>query len=615
MSTCHGSVLIKDIDQDSKKLVLVGNPNVGKSVFFNSLTGLYVDVSNFPGTTVDISMGKYKEYTVIDTPGVYGVSSFNDEERVARDVIISADIVLNIVDAVHLERDLFLTQQLIDMGKNIVVALNMMDEAKANGISIDVQRLSDLLGVPVIPTVALKNQGLEEVKKQISFARQGKKIKDIDGLLLQYKDKVKLEAEALLVLEDDPNVLSRNSLPETGMREFIYKKRREKVDDIISQVVRDTTEGASFKTMLGRYMLRPLTGIPMLLITLWVMFEFIGVFVAQTVVGITEETIMLGMYQPFIASLIDKIVPEQSFLGQILIGEFGLLTMTPVYVLGLLLPLVVGFYFLLSILEDSGYLPRIAALVDRVLTGVGLNGRAIIPIILGFGCITMATITTRLLGTRRERIIATVLLGLTIPCSAQLGVIAGLIAPLGMKYLLIYIVTILGVFALSGAVLNKVLPGESSDLLIDLPPLRIPSVRNVLKKTYTKSKMFIFEATPLFALGALLISIMQVTGFLEWLQEVISPLTVGWLKLPKEAATAFIMGIVRRDFGAAGLSNLPMTPAQVLVSLVTITLFVPCIASIMVIFKERTKTEAAFIWVGSLIVAFAVGGVLGQIMI
>jgi ferrous iron transport protein B len=615
MSTCHGSVLIKDIDQDSKKLVLVGNPNVGKSVFFNSLTGLYVDVSNFPGTTVDISMGKYKEYTVIDTPGVYGVSSFNDEERVARDVIISADIVLNIVDAVHLERDLFLTQQLIDMGKNIVVALNMMDEAKANGINIDVQRLSDLLGVPVIPTVALKNQGLEEVKKQISFARQGKKIKDIDSLLLQYKDKVKMEAETLLILEDDPNVLSRNSLPETGMREFIYKKRREKVDDIISQVVRDTTKGASFKTMLGRYMLRPLTGIPMLLITLWVMFEFIGVFVAQTVVGITEETIMLGMYQPFIASLIDKIVPEQSFLGQILIGEFGLLTMTPVYVLGLLLPLVVGFYFLLSILEDSGYLPRIAALVDRVLTGVGLNGRAIIPIILGFGCITMATITTRLLGTRRERIIATVLLGLTVPCSAQLGVIAGLIAPLGMKYLLIYIVTILGVFALSGAVLNKVLPGESSDLLIDLPPLRIPSVRNVLKKTYTKSKMFIFEATPLFALGALLISIMQVTGFLEWLQEVISPLTVGWLKLPKEAATAFIMGIVRRDFGAAGLSNLPMTPAQVLVSLVTITLFVPCIASIMVIFKERTKTEAAFIWVGSLIVAFAVGGVLGQIMI
>ncbi|MDK2932774.1 MAG: ferrous iron transport protein [Clostridiales bacterium] len=615
MSTCHSSVKMKNVEQNLKKIVLAGNPNVGKSVFFNSLTGVYVDVSNYPGTTVDISTGKYKDYIVIDTPGVYGVSSFNDEERVARDVIINADIVLNVVDALHLQRDLFLTQQLIDMGKSVVVALNMMDEVKANGIDIDIQRLSDMLGVTVIPTIALKNQGLEEVKNHIAVARQGNKTEGIEELLSQYKDKVKVESEALLVLEDDPNILSRNHLEETGMRELIYRKRRARVDDVVSQVIRNTNKGASFKTKLGRYMLRPITGIPMLLVVLWVMYEFIGVFVAQTVVGITEESIMLGIYQPFIVSLISKFISEQSFLGHILIGEFGLLTMTPVYVFGLLLPLVIGFYLLLSIMEDSGYLPRIATLVDRVLTGVGLNGRAIIPIILGFGCITMATITTRLLGTRRERVIATVLLGLTIPCSAQLGVIIGLIAPLGVKYLLIYIVIILGVFALSGVFLNKVLPGESSDLLIDLPPLRIPRVSNVLKKTYTKSKMFILEATPLFALGALLISIMQFTGFLNRIQEVIAPLIIGWLKLPKEAATAFIMGIVRRDFGAAGLTDLAMTPEQVLVSLVTITLFVPCVASIMVIFKERTKTEAALIWGGSFIVAFLVGGLLAQIII
>jgi len=608
------NIAIKNIDPTKKKLVLVGNPNVGKSVFFNSFTGLYVDVSNFPGTTVDISSGEYNDFVVIDTPGVYGVSSFNDEERVARDVIIEADIVLNVVDAVHLSRDLFLTQQLIDMGKKVVVALNMMDEAEKNGIVIDINKLSQMLGVPVVPTIATKHQGIEDVKKSLFFANEGVKTKGIDKLLDMYKGRTAFEAETLLVIEDDPNVIQRNGLKSTGLREEVYRKRRQRVDFIIENVVTETTKGASFSTKLGMYLLKPVTGIPLFLVTLWIMFKFIGVFIAQTVVGITEETIMQGIYEPFIVSLVSRLISEQSFIGKLLIGEFGLLTMTPVYVFGLLLPLVVGFYLLLSILEDSGYLPRIAALVDRFMTKLGLNGRAIIPIILGFGCITMATITTRLLGSKRERIIATVLLGLTIPCSAQLGVIMGLLLSLGLKYIMIYTLVIVGVFVLTGVLLNKVMPGQSTDLLIDLPPVRIPRAINVMKKTFAKSKTFIVEATPLFALGAVLITLMQYTGFLDWIQVAIAPLTVGWLKLPKEAATALIMGIVRRDFGAAGLSSLTMTPVQTLTALVTITLFVPCIASVIVIFKERTKEEAVLIWLSSFTVAFLLGGIVAHVV-
>jgi len=608
------NIAIKNIDPTKKKLVLVGNPNVGKSVFFNSFTGLYVDVSNFPGTTVDISSGEYNDFVVIDTPGVYGVSSFNDEERVARDVIIEADIVLNVVDAVHLSRDLFLTQQLIDMGKKVVVALNMMDEAEKNGIVIDINKLSQMLGVPVVPTIATKHQGIEDVKKSLFFANEGVKTKGIDKLLDMYKGRTAFEAETLLVIEDDPNVIQRNGLKSTGLREEVYRKRRQRVDFIIENVVTETTKGASFSTKLGMYLLKPVTGIPLFLVTLWIMFKFIGVFIAQTVVGITEETIMQGIYEPFIVSLVSRFISEQSFIGKLLIGEFGLLTMTPVYVFGLLLPLVVGFYLLLSILEDSGYLPRIAALVDRFMTKLGLNGRAIIPIILGFGCITMATITTRLLGSKRERIIATVLLGLTIPCSAQLGVIMGLLLSLGLKYIMIYTLVIVGVFVLTGVLLNKVMPGQSTDLLIDLPPVRIPRAINVMKKTFAKSKTFIVEATPLFALGAVLITLMQYTGFLDWIQVAIAPLTVGWLKLPKEAATALIMGIVRRDFGAAGLSSLTMTPVQTLTALVTITLFVPCIASVIVIFKERTKEEAVLIWLSSFTVAFLLGGIVAHVV-
>lgn len=605
----------KELEEGARRIVLAGNPNVGKSVFFNALTGMYVDVSNFPGTTVDISHGKYGKDLVMDTPGVYGVSSFNDEERVARDVILYADMVLNIVDALHLERDLFLTQQIIDMGKPVVVALNMMDETKKNGIKIDVTIMEEMLGVPVIPTIATKGIGIENVKKALEHPRVGKRDAGLGKQIQNLMDKVKIEAEALMVLEEDESVAGRYGLDTLDLRGKIYKQRRDKVNEIVDKVISETNEGASFRTKLGRLMIKPLTGIPILFAVLWLMYMLIGVFVAQTVVGITEGQILSGIYKPFIIKIVGSVFSQHTFLGNLLIGEFGILTMIPVYIIGLLFPLVIGFYIFMSTMEDSGYLPRVATLVDRLLTGFGLNGRAIIPMILGFGCVTMATITTRILGSKRERFIATMLLGLAIPCSAQLGIITGLIAKLGPRYLVIYVVTIFGVFVLTGTLLNKVMPGESTVLLIDLPPLRLPVLKNVFRKTWKKTEMFLKEAFPLFLLGAVLISIMQYTGILIAIQNVFSPLTVKLLKLPREAATAFIMGIIRRDFGAAGLYSLTMTPVQTLISLVSITLFVPCIAALLVIFKERSLWESILIWVGSFVISFLTGGLLAHILI
>ncbi|TCO73791.1 ferrous iron transport protein B [Marinisporobacter balticus] len=618
--SCHNPIADLSIPQGSKKIVLAGNPNVGKSVFFNALTGLYVDVSNFPGTTVDISVGKYKDAVVMDTPGVYGVSSFNDEERVARDVILYADVILNVVDAVHLERDLFLTQQIIDMGIPVVIALNMMDEVKRNGLIIDIEKLSKELGVEVIPTTITKKEGLDKIHAALDRAKIGNPISEIKSLMDSVVDKVHVPAEALLVLEEDENVLDRHNLDNNyEQREYIYKIRRNHIDAIIDTIIVETNKGASFKTKLGRWMLRPLTAIPILFLMLFLTYELIGVFVAQTIVGITEEVIMGQYYYNFIMGIMTNFVNEGNFIGQLLIGEFGILTMAPIYLFGLLLPLVAGFYFILSLMEDSGYLPRIAALVDRLLTGLGLNGRAIIPIILGFGCVTMATITTRLLGSKRERFIATMLLGLAIPCSAQLGVIIGLIAPLGGKMLLLYTITIFIVFTLTGTLLNKIMPGASTDLLIDLPPIRIPILKNVLKKTYIKSKMFILEAGPLFVLGAAIITLLQYSGTLEIISDALAPITVGFLKLPKETTQTFIMGIIRRDFGAAGLNILAeqglLNPLQVVVSLVAITLFVPCIAAIMVVFKERSWQESVIIWVGSFVISFLTAGILAQIVL
>ncbi len=613
MAHCHELGLKIDLPENGRKIVLAGNPNVGKSVFFNALTGLYVDVSNYPGTTLEISYGRYGKDVVIDTPGVYGISSFNDEERIARDVILAADVVINVVDAVHLERDLFLTQQIIDTGVPVVMALNMVDEAARQGMEIDIKLLSELLGIPVIPTIAVQKEGLEELKKAIDRASVGNILPDLQKRLTEMANRVASQGEALLILEGDPVVAGRHGLKPAPHREEIYLARRERVNFIVSKVIREISQGATFATKLGRWMLRPVTGIPILAVTLYLMYEIIGVFIAGDVVGFTEETLMQGYYEPAIRGLITKFIAEESIPGQILIGEFGLLTMTVTYVLGLLLPLVVGFYLILSTLEDSGYLPRIAALVDRVLTTVGLNGRAVIPMILGFGCVTLATIVTRLLGSERERRIAIFLLALAIPCSAQLGVIAGMLAGLGAPYIALYVLVIFSVLVVVGTLLNYVLPGKSSDLLIDLPPLRLPRINNVLKKTGTKSLQFLQEATPIFVLGALLISTLQVTGILEILQNLLAPLTVGWLNLPKESATAFIMGIVRRDFGAAGLTELSLDPMQTLVALITITLFVPCIAAMLVLFKERGKEEAPLIWIGSWIVAFLVGGIVAQL--
>ncbi|MDK2822693.1 MAG: ferrous iron transport protein [Clostridia bacterium] len=614
MAHCHGSNIKIDLPEHGRKIVLAGNPNVGKSVFFNALTGMYVDVSNYPGTTLDISYGRLGEDLVIDTPGVYGISSFNDEERIARDVILSADIVINVVDAVHLERDLFLTQQIIDTGVPVIVALNMIDDAQKQGLKVDADLLEHLLGVPVMETVAIKGKGLDQVKNNINKARSGIiSHPELQKMLTKMKARVASQGEALLILEGDPIISGRHGLQPAKHREEIYLMRRERVNDLVGHVISEIKEGTDFKTKLGRWMITPVTGIPILFGMLYLMYQVIGVFVAQTVVGITEETIMVGMYEPFMQSLVSKFVDLESWLGYMLAGEFGVLTMTVTYVLGLLMPLVVGFYFFLSAFEDSGYLPRLAALTDRMLSLVGLNGRAIIPIILGFGCVTLATVVTRLLGSVRERRIAIFLLALAIPCSAQLGVIAGMLAGLGGIYLTLYVIVIFSVMAIVGTLLNRFMPGKSSDLLIDLPPLRIPRIENVIKKTVTKSFAFLKEATPLFALGAFLISVMNLTGLLAALQNFLAPITVGWLNLPKDASTAFVMGIVRRDFGAAGLTDLAMDPLSTIVALITITLFVPCIAAILVLFKERNKKEAAIMWFGSLTIAFLIGGIVNKL--
>lgn len=611
-SHSHGGALAAPRMTGASTVVLAGNPNVGKSAAFNRLTGSYVDVSNFPGTTVELTHGRLGGRELVDTPGVYGVSSFSEEETVARDVILSADVVIDVVDAVHLERDLFLTLQLIDMGKRTVVALNMTDEARRAGVAVDRDLLEDLLGVPVIETVAVQGRGMDELRSAVGRARMGHADPELDGELLELASWVGSRAEALLVLEGDEVVAARHGLAPGDARERVYLRRRARVNDLAGHVVSETTSGAGAGARISRLMMHPATGVPMLAALLAAVYVVLGQWVAGGLVGLTEGVVMRGYWEPAVRSAVEVAAAPGTLPHTLLAGEFGVLTMAPTYLLGVILPLVAGFYLLLSLLEDSGYLPRIAALADRTLAVVGLNGRAVIPLILGLGCVTMGTLTTRILGSRRERVIATALMAIAVPCSAQIAVIAALMAGVGALYAGVYFGMLLAVFALVGTALDRMTPGVSTDLLIDLPPLRLPRVDNVVRKSVLKVWHFMREVSLFFVAGAALISVMDASGALGWVQRAAVPLTVGWLGLPAEASTAFAMGFVRRDFGAAGFFSMDLAPVQLLVAMVTITLFVPCIASVMVIWKERGWGYLAGLLTASVGLAFLVGGLLAR---
>jgi ferrous iron transport protein B len=410
-------------------------------------------------------------------------------------------------------------------------------------------------------------------------------------------------------------VAERHGVAPGTERESIYIDRRNRVNCLINEVLSDNHVRTRLSTLVGRWALNLWTGIPMLLAALYLIYLFVGKLVAQDLVRFTEVKLGQELWEPWARGIVIQFVPVNSWLGTILVGEFGIATMTVTYLLFLLLPLVVAFYASLAVMEDSGYLPRLATLVDRSLNAIGLNGSAVIPLILGFGCVTMATITTRMLGSEREKRISTAILQFAIPCSAQLAVVAALLAGAGFRAILIYSATIFFTFVMIGTLLHRVLPGETTPLLIDLPPMRLPRLDNIVRKTAYRAYYFMKEAASWFFAGALGVGILQITGLLAVWEDLLAPITTGWLQLPRETARAFVMGMVRRDFGAAGLYQLSLTPNQIVVALVTITLFTPCIASLMVMLKERGLKEATIVWTGTWVVAFVVAGLLSQRLI
>jgi ferrous iron transport protein B len=608
---------------------MVGCPNVGKSVLFGELSDSYVDVSNYPGTTVETTVATVGDDSLVDAPGVYGISSFDEAERVAREVVLGADAAINVVSATHLDRDLFLTLQLLDMGIPTVVVLNMMDEAERDGIEVDVAELEARLGVPVVPTVAIAGDGIDRVRERLDEATAPAETPVAEWFDRLPKDLEATRAERTLLVEADEE--TRRDVAETGevaadgglpafvdesLRDDVYTHRRQRVSGVVDAVVSTGGSDHSPGDRVGDLLVQPLTGTPIALAALGLIYYVIGDLVAQRLVDVLEEG-FAEMYIPAVTESVESVLPATGWAEPVrfvlLNDTLGLLTTTVQYLLAVLLPLVVAFYLVIGALEDSGLLPRLAVLTDRGLSRIGLNGRAIVPMIVGLGCVTMGVITTRMTGSRRERLIATALLGLAIPCSAQLGVILGLLAALGLGWWFAYLGIILVVFGVAGAALDRTLPGEAEGLITELPRVRPPRPGNVLRKTARRTKTFLREASVLFGVAALGVSLLDYSGGLAAVRGGLQPVT-GVLGLPEEFARVLVLGLIRRDFAAAGMTDMALSSAEVFVGLVVVTLFVPCILSMAMIAKERGVTTGIVMWVGSWVVAFTVGGVIAGVV-
>jgi ferrous iron transport protein B len=309
---------------------------------------------------------------------------------------------------------------------------------------------------------------------------------------------------------------------------------------------------------------------------------------------------------------------RSAFVRDLCVGPYGVLTMALTYAIAIVLPIVAMFFIVFSVMEDSGYLPRLAVMVNRLFKPLGLNGKAVLPMILGLGCDTMATLTTRILETRKERLLVTLLLALGIPCSAQLGVVLGMLAGVGPAAALWWLGAVAGTMLLVGFLAARLLPGAPSDFIMEIPPLRRPHLGNLLAKTGARISWYLKEAVPLFVVGTLILFTLDRTGVLGAVQRAGEPVVVRWLGLPRETAEAFLIGFLRRDFAATKLYELAshggLDTIQVVVSMVTITLFIPCVANVIVIAKERGVGVAAAMFFFIFPVAFLVGGLVNRLM-
>lgn len=642
-----------DLAQRHLRVALVGAPNVGKSSLFQRLTGHYATVSNYPGTSVEVTRGHahfdWVAVEVLDTPGLHALLPTTEDERVSRRLLLDGevDVVVHVVDAKNVTLQLPLTLQLLELGRPLVLALNLADEAERAGLRIAHGLLAQRLGTAVVPMVAVDGRGVAELKQAVVAATAGPAPAvprypngvgaAIDTLRAALAGSYDVDATALaaLLLQGDAEVerLVASVEPDGGRSARavaarlaegfgapaayrVAVERQRVAEELLRGVVELAPDVRSAAVeRLGRALSRPVVGIPAVIAVLYVgLYLFVGRFGGGVVVNWLETTVFERGVNPLLERLFAGI-PSETWRS-LYVGPYGLLTLGLRYAVAIILPLVGMFFLFFSLLEDSGYLPRLSLLLDRGFKRIGLSGRAVIPMVLGFACDTMATMVTRTLGTKRERVLATLLLALAIPCSAQLGVLLALLAghPLAVTT---WVVAVGGTFVLVGALGARLVPGDAPAFQMEIPPLRRPRLGNVLTKTVTRMQWYFLEVLPIFLLASVLLWAADHTGVFHAVVRALAPV-VRALGLPQETAQIFLLGFFRRDYGAAGLFDLNqrglLDPVQIAVAGVTLTLFVPCIAQFMMMLRERGWRTATAIAAFITPFAFGVGFVVNLVL-
>jgi len=565
------------------KALLMGNPNVGKSAVFNRLTDADVIVSNYPGTTVEYTKGSMtvngKRVELIDVPGTYTLEPASKAEEIAVEMLDQGDVIINVLDSTNLERNLNLTLQLIKRKKPLIVALNFWDEVKHTGISIDTARLEEILGVPCIPLCAVTGEGVKHVVDNISKAKTSG---------FQYED----------------------------------KERWHEVGNIIDKVQKVTHRHHTFMEKLGDMSVKPITGLPIAVVVMYLAFTIIR-FIGEGLIGYVCEPVFENLWLPVMTKL-SAFMGQQGFLHDLIIGQlidgkidfgqsFGLLTTGLFVPLGAVLPYVFSFYLVLSFLEDLGYLPRLAVMVDTLMHRLGLHGLGIVPMLLGLGCNVPGVLSTRILETRREKFIAMTIMSIGVPCAALQAMIVGLLGKNTGSLAIVY-GTLFAVWALLGVLLNKIMKGDSPEIFLEIPPYRIPYIRSLGKKLWIRMKWFIKEAVPFVMLGVIVVNILYSLGIIQFAGEIAEPIVTRVLGLPKEAVGALIIGFLRKDVAVGMLIPLGLTANQLVVASVVLAMYFPCVATFAALIKElgwADTLKAAGIMITSSLV---VGGLLNLIL-
>ncbi len=545
------------------RILLVGNPNVGKSALFSRLTGIHIIASNYPGTTVQFTKGHLKlgeeQAEVIDVPGTYTLEPTSKAEEVAVEMLKDGDLVIDVVDATNLERNLNLTLQLLERQVPVIVALNIWDDTRHRGINIDVAKLEELLGVPVVPTVGVTGQGIRELVRRLPEAK----------------------------------------VPKTTYSGSSSDERWARVGNIVSQVQSLSHRHHTWRDVLEDVSDHPVGGVFIALVVLLATFWVIRL-IGESIIGYVTEPLFEWLWTPLLMK-VSLALGSGGFWHSVLIGNliageidyfqsFGLLS-TGFYIpLGAVLPYIVSFYLALGILEDVGYLPRLAVLMDTLMHRLGLHGYAIIPTILGFGCNVPAVMATRILESRRQRFIAATLISIGVPCAALQAMIIGLVGQQGGQYVAMVYGSLFASWVIIGLILNRIVKGFSPELLVEIPPYRLPPWRVIGEKLWLRVSGFIKEALPIVLSTVLVVNILYTLGVFDAIANIAAPIVSGLLGLPKETVVALVIGFLRKDVAMGMLAPLALTAKQLVISSTVLAMFFPCVATFVILARElRTR--------------------------